>query len=179
MAKFIKKSSSEAVDSEQPATDKQNSKNSPKKSKNQKILKIVGIVVAAIVIFVIVTSVVVNTTTKDAIKVSDRFISDIQSKDANDAYSLVNDGFQSVTTKDQFTDVVNRIAPILTGKPSISGKSINKTTGSDAAVIVVYKIDGSDSKTYYVRVLLVKKNGEWKIQNMRSDDKPIDATSAE
>ena len=132
------------------------------------IKKKIVVIVSAIVVFIIAIITAATVATSAPLKVSDEFVSGIQSGNASAAYDLMSSDAQAVTSSEDFATVVNYIEPILTGKPDNKSKEVSAETGSDPTAKVVYEVAGSDNYTYVLTVNLVQKSGEWKVLNFES-----------
>ncbi len=147
---------------------KQNSQNNTtpakrkKWSRKKKIIAILGAIVALIIVIVTVA----NAATNAPLKVSNEFVSDIKAGDASLAYSMLSEEAKAVTPEDEFNSLVNRISPILSGKPKVISKEVSTPWAATAKV--VSEIAGSDGITYALIVDLIKENGQWKILNFES-----------
>lgn len=140
-------------------------KTKQKWSMKKKIIVIVG----AIVVFIASLFVIVNTATSAPLKVSDEFVSNIQSGNASAAYDLMSSNGQLTTSSQDFEAVVNQISPILTGEPKNTSKEVSAETGSDPKAEVIYEVKGNDGFTYELTVRLVQENGEWKVLAFNSE----------
>lgn len=147
-----------------------NDKNIKKSSTKQKwsIKKKIVVIAGVIVTFIIAIIIIANVATSAPLKVSDEFVSDIQSSKASAAYDMMSADAQIATSSQDFATMVDNMGPILTGKPNMQSKEVNAQTGSDTTAKVVYEIVGSDNFTHIITVNLVQKNGEWKVLNFES-----------
>ncbi len=141
-----------------------------------KWLKVVLAAVAAFVIFFVVVFFIVGAATKDAVKVSDRLVADIQSKNSSDAYSLVSQAFKDTSSEEDLATTIDDVSPVLQGKAKATEKKVGKNTGSKEQAIIIYTIDTSDGKKY-IRVVL-QKDSTWQVVNFRSSDTPLDTSAA-
>lgn len=146
-----------------PAENNSQPEKTPKKkwSLKKKILVIVG----AVVVFFIAIAAVANMATSAPLQVSDDLMTDIRTQNSSDGYDLLSSGAKSTISESEFTSVIDRIGPILTGTPELQSKEVSAETGSDATAQVVYKIKGSDGLTYTMTVNLVSEDGKWKVLN--------------
>ncbi len=128
------------------------------------ILKILG----GIVIFVVALLVVVNLTSRGAVVVGNRFINLIQTQKAAEAYALFSKEAAVTITPADFKMVVERVGPILSGKPKVTGKQIGSETGGGTSATISYEMAGTDNLTYRITINLAKQDGEWKIMNFDS-----------
>ncbi len=136
-------------------------------STKKKIIVIVGGVVAFFVLIFLVASLA----TSAPLKVSDEFIDDIQANNASAAYDLMSSEAQIATSSQDFTSVVEKISPILTGEAKNTDKSVTAETGSDPKAEILYEIKGNDGLTYQISVQLVQKDGRWLVQGFDSKTK--------
>lgn len=140
-----------------------------KKKKGKKVLIIVVCVLAALIILVAGTILyTVNNTTSAPVNVSKQLVSDIQSKNATDAYNLLSPEAQKTVSSADFAKIVDQIGPILNGAPKMQSKEVSAATGDNQTAKVVYQIKGSDGVTYNFTVSLAKNNGKWLVQNFDS-----------
>ena len=153
------------------ATQEKQEDKATKKTKKWSRKKKIRIIVATIVAIIIALVLIVNAATSAPVKVSNALVSDIQSKNASAAYSLLSSGAKEVVPADKFKEVVDQIGPILEGTPKMISKEVKGETGSAASASVVYEIKGSDGETYRLVVNLTKENGEWKVLNFDSTKK--------
>lgn len=141
----------------------------PKKSKKKLILIIVGII---IIIFAAIFFFVVGATGEQA-KVSNQFIANLQSNNADDAYSLTAAEFQKATPIDKFKDFATQENQFLPkNKPSIVSREISSSSGTSTTTIVS-NIKGDNGNTgYHATTLLVKENGKWLILSIDIKEGP-------
>lgn len=121
--------------------------------------------------FGILVFVVVSLTSSGAAKVSDQFINYVQTQKSAEAYVLLAKEAAATVTEAQFKDIVDRISPILSGKPRTTGKQIGADAASGSEATISYEIDGTDDLTYNVSVRLAKVDGEWKVLSFDSKRK--------
>ena len=133
-------------------------------SLKKKLVVIGGIFVGIIIVLVILVSVA----TSAPVKVSNDFISDMQTNNPNAGYGLMSKDAQGATSQADFTTAINRVSPILNGKSKMISKEVKGETGSAATAKVVYEIKGSDNITYTLTINLTKENGQWKVLNFES-----------
>lgn len=105
-------------------------------------------------------------------KVSYSLIEDIKTRDSEAAYSMTSQGFRDATSKEQLTSVINQISPYYQETPIISDQKLDNAVDPKAAV-VVFKVSANSGAEYYLRVVLEKKDGKWKIYNFQSKDQPL------
>jgi len=128
-------------------------------------------VVVGVVGFVVAITLIVNSTTKAPVKVSNQFVNSVQTGDAAAAYALFSTEARQVVPVDQFNTLVAQVAPILNTKEKMTSKSISGETGEAATSKVTYELKGTDDKTYVITVNLVKEDGDWKVLNFERDSK--------
>ena len=140
-----------------------------KKKSSSKILIIAICTIAVLMTLAISTLFyTIKNTTSAPVNVSKQLINDIQSKNSNDAYNLLSPAAQSTISSNDFTQVVNRIGPILNGTPKLQSKEVSAKKEDGQTAKVVYQIIGSDNLTYNLTITLVKSNGTWQVQNFDS-----------
>ena len=138
-----------------------------KKSKNplwQKIL-------LGVVLFIVALIVIAYVATSGPAKVSDAFLKDIQTQQADAAYSLFSKEAQGVTDKDTFQETVKRIGPLLNTKAKQTARQVEDSTGSAALAQVTYEIKGTDGVDYKITIQLVKQDDQWKVNSFDSSKK--------
>jgi len=136
-----------------------------KSDKKKKFIIIVGIIVA----FIIGLTVFVNIATSAPVKVANELISDIQAEDADAAYDLMSTDAQDVTDSKDFAAAIDRIGPILSGKPKFVSKEISAATGSSNTATVIYDIAGSDDVDYRFTIELSENDGKWEVDSFLSE----------
>jgi hypothetical protein len=145
----------------------------PKKRFPTWLKVIIGIVVAFIVLIIAII-IIVGQTTKGAAKVSDQFMTDVQSNKPAEAYQLASPDFRDATDQDKLTSIINSVSPALQGKYSIVGRAISKNKAGSFAVIA-YKIDTSKG-TKYARVTLKQQSdGTWQVETFQSSNNLLKA----
>jgi predicted PurR-regulated permease PerM len=144
---------------------------SPKKRKIPKWLKVILIIIVAIVLFFVVVINYVDQSTKNAVKVSNQFISDMQTNNDSAAYSLTSPDFQKVTTSAQLAKALNGVSPYLQGTPTVVYKTINKLSGQPSQSTINYTLQTSKG-TKYIQVVL-QDNNPWQILNFQSSSTPF------
>jgi uncharacterized protein YpmB len=144
----------------------------PRKSRFPKWLRIVFIVLGVIIVFIVAIFLFVGNATKDAQKVSDQFVNDVQAGNTESAYALTSDSFRKATSQDQLQQLIEQAGPLLKGDEKITDRSVQKSTGAPETVVLVYT-DKTSSATYYIRVQLEKNDNQWQVSGFRSDDKPL------
>ena len=132
---------------------------STKRSKRPLWQKIVLGLVALVVAVIVLAYVASN----GAAKVSNEFLKDIQSKQADQAYSLFSKEAKDSTDQTTFRETVDRIGPLLNTKAKQTGRQVQDSTGSPARAQVTYEIKGTDGVNYKITIQLVKQDDEWKV----------------
>lgn len=145
-----------------------------KKSRFPKAVKIILIGLALFIVFIVIAIFVATSATKAPQKISDQFVNDVQSSNTSAAYALTSKGFQEATTEEQLDTLVKRVGPVLQGEEKVSGRAIEKSTGSPQTAVLVYEVKTSDG-TKYMKVELQKDGNTWQVVNFRSSDTPLEA----
>jgi hypothetical protein len=129
--------------------------------------KIVLIVIGALVALAVVGGLgiyfVVDETTKEPQKVSDRFVDAVQRGDGAAAYALTGSAFRSLTTERQLNRLVRRLDPLVTQERSIEGKSINVGTDYGKVAVFVYKVNATRADSIYFKTQLGNEDGRWRV----------------
>ncbi|MBI2589124.1 hypothetical protein HYW35_02895 [Candidatus Saccharibacteria bacterium] len=146
------------------STDQKTVKNKKKWPLWRKIAAVVAVVLVALFI-------IVNVATSGVAKVSNQFLKDVQSKNADAAYSLLTKEAVAATDKDKFKTIVDQAGPILNAKTNMTSKEASGETGKAGTGKVVYEIKGTDGVTYVVTINLQKEDGKWKVLNFESTQK--------
>src|SRR5262245_21491763 len=110
---------------------------------------IIGIVVAAIVavivLFIVGAVLLFNSSTKDAQKVSDQFVTAVQAGDGAKAYALTGPAFREATTEDQLSQLVQQLSTLVTkDKVSPDGKAISASTENGKIAVFTYTLKGTN-----------------------------------
>lgn len=137
----------------------------PKTSKKKKILIIVG----AIVVFIVGLIIFVNMATSAPVKISDELISNIQAQDSEAAYDLMSSAAKAVIDRQSLAADIDRVGPVLVGKPKLISKEVAVATGSKNSSTIVYDIEGNDGFTYTFTVQLTENDGKWQVDAFDSD----------
>lgn len=132
------------------------------------LAKKISIAVGAIVVFILGIFIIATMATSAPLKVSDEFIADVKSGDSAAGYDLMSSGAKEVTSPNDLKTVVDKIGPVLTGKPEVQNKEIKVETGKVSTAKVVYKIAGSDNINHIITINLVEENKQWKVLNFES-----------
>lgn len=149
--------------------------NQPSSKKSlPKWLKIILGIIGVILIIIVVAITAAYFGTKAPQKISDKFIDDIQAADTSSAYALTSSAFKQATSQDQLDQLIQNISPLSKGNEKVTGRSIEKSTGSPETAAIVYEIK-NDSNTLYIRTILQKNDGEWQVVNFRSSETPLEA----
>jgi uncharacterized membrane protein YvbJ len=147
---------------------------SPPPRKKRSALKIILIIVAAvialIVVLIVALALFVNSSTKDAQKVSDQLVTAVQSGDTATAYSLTSPTFRAATKQADLDELVKRLSTLVTkDKVSPSGKSINASSDSGKIAVFIYTLKGTNGKPVYFKTQIRDEDG-WKVMNFRSSE---------
>lgn len=124
--------------------------------------------ISVIVLFIITLTVAANLATSAPLKVSDEFISGIQTNNSPAAYRLMSADAQIATSSQEFSAMVDQIGPVLTGVPNNTSKEVSTKTNSDPTAKIVYEVKGNDGYTHILTVNLVQKNDKWQVLNFES-----------
>ena len=133
--------------------------------------KKIAVIVGAFVVFFVLLFTIANVATDAPLKVSNEFVANIQSGDAEDAYELMSAEAQAIVDPETFEMVVDQIGPILNGEPNNTSKQVSAETGSDPVATIIYEIKGRDSFTYTFTVTLDQVDGNWQVRNFDSTKK--------
>lgn len=136
----------------------------PKRNVKRLVIYIGGGIVALFIMLLVF----VNTATGEAVKVSNRFVDNIQAGQAANAYELFSTEAKAQVSADDFATLVTQIGPILNTEEKTTGKAISGETGQAATAQVTYEITGTDSKVYELVINLVKANEVWRVLNFDS-----------
>lgn len=131
--------------------------------------KIVVYIISGIIAFFVFIFVIASLATSGPLKVSDEFIDNIQTNNASAAYDLMSSEAQIATSSQDFSAVVDKISPILTGEPKNTDKEVSAETGSDSTAEILYEVKGSDGYTYELSVQLINNDGQWEVQGFNSE----------
>ena len=146
-----------------------------KAKKAPRWLKIVGTVLIIVAIALVTLFFIVGQATKNASKVSDKLVADIQSNNETAAYVLTSPNFKQASSQADLTALMNRISPLLQGKAKVIGRSINKASGQPNQAIIVYSV-ATKAGTKYIRIVL-QDNHPWQVYNFRSSDTLLSVSS--
>lgn len=135
--------------------------------RKRNIVVFLGVVAALLILTVVIS----NSSTPAPVEVSNELVSNIQGGNSSAAYSLLSATAQTATSADVFDTLVNRIGPILSGKPKLISKEVSEQTGKVATAKVVYEIAGTDGRTYVFTVDLLKVVDQWKVLRLNSSRK--------
>src|SRR3990167_7333262 len=145
---MAEESASKDVKNNAPTPVTQNKK---KKSKLPRWKKIV----IGIVVFIVAIIIIAYVATSGAAKVSNEFLSDIQNKRADQAYSLFSKEAKDATDQTTFNTMVDRVGPIINTKAKMTGREVQDSSGSPATAQVKYEIKGTDGVEYRITIQLV------------------------
>jgi hypothetical protein len=130
-------------------------------------------VIVSILVFVIIKF--VGNATADAVKVSDQAINAIQANDPDALYALLSEAGKKGSDQTEVTEETNRISPLLQGDESITARSAATNNGV-ATVTVDYQVTTSGG-TKYIRIVLQKESGAWKVYQLVPSDVAFPSTS--
>ncbi len=136
--------------------------------KKWSLKKKITITVAIVLTFVAGIVLIANVATKEATKVSNELVSYIQDKNATAAYGLMSKEAKEATSASELSTIIDRIGPVLTGKPKTKSKEVSAETGRSSTAKVVYEIKGTDGLVYDLTVNLIKEDGSWKVLNFET-----------
>jgi hypothetical protein len=134
-------------------------------------LKALLAVIIVLVVVVVGLDLVVNQATKNAVKVSDQFVTDVQANNVGPAYALTAPEFKKADTQTEFDQIIGKIYLALQGTTSVTGKTINKSTGKPDQVVIVYSVKTS-AGTKYIQTVL-QDNSTWQVLVFRTSGKPL------
>src|SRR3989344_9477998 len=100
-------------------------------------------IVLGVVVFFVAIIIIAYVATSGAAKVSNEFLKDIQSKQADQAYSLFSNEAKNATDQATFRQTVDRIGPLLNTKAKQTGRQVQDSTGSPATAQITYDIKGT------------------------------------
>lgn len=146
----------------------------PSKKRMPTWLKVIIAISGVILALIIAAVVAAFSATKAPQKISDQFVNHIQAGDTRAAYALTSDVFRQAATQEQLDDLTAQIGPVLQGEERVTGRYIQKSTGSPPAASLVYEVKTSNG-TKYMRVVLQKNADVWQVSNFRSSDTPLEA----
>lgn len=115
----------------------------------------------------------VGSATKSAEKVSNQLVASVQADDPNAAYAITSSEFQTSTTSEELDVALEQISPLLQGKTTIVARKVVKENDKEL-VVLVYSVATKDG-TKYLRVILQKVDGQWKVYNFRASEKELPA----
>lgn len=158
-----------------PVNPGQSSHLSVQKKRIPKWLKIVGIVVLVIIALIVAIVITTTAATKAPQKVSDQFVNEVQAGNANAAYALTSETFKEATSAEQLDDLIQQVGPLLVGEEKVTGRAIQKATGTPQTAVLVYEVETADG-TNYMKIQLQKSGDVWQVISFRSDDAPLDTS---
>ena len=88
------------------------------------------------------------------------------------AYADAAPVFRESTNQEQLQGEVDFLKPMQGAKVSNTGRSVSAVSGSPTRAAVSYKLDTAGT-TLYVRVLLEKIGGKWKVVGFAHSDQPL------
>jgi hypothetical protein len=146
----------------------------PKRRWGRIILIVAASVIALIVALIVGLVLLVNTTTKDAQKVSDQLVTAIQAGDGAKAYALTSPSFQAATTQAQLDELAQRLSKLVTREAhSPDGKSINASTDTGKIAVFTYTMKGTSGKPVYFKTQIRDEDGGWRVLSFQSSEKKL------
>jgi hypothetical protein len=115
----------------------------------------------------------VGSATKDAEKVSNQLVVNIQGDNPDAVYSVTSSEFQESTSSEELDEALEQISPLLQGKTTVIERKVVKHDNKEF-VVLVYSV-ATDDGTKYLRVVLQKVDGEWKVFNFRASEEQLPA----
>lgn len=142
----------------------------------KKILIGVGAAVAIVMVSLGALLMYANKSVQEAKKVSDQIVNSFQAGDSSAIISLESSNFkQSGSTDSDVQDLVDRLKPYLQGQEKLISKFLEKSNGETNASFV-YSVTTSDSTTTYIKVILTKEDGAWRLTKIKTSDTKLDDT---
>lgn len=132
--------------------------------KSNKVLKIVLITLGVFFGLIALIFVIVNTSTKEPLKVSNDFLAAFTASDSETAYSLTSSDFKESVSASEFETFFNEYKVLPFSEAKVIGKSIEKTNALETATIT-YSLE-YDSEEYTIENVLIKENDQWKVLSM-------------
>jgi hypothetical protein len=147
----------------------------PRKSNTTKIVLIVlGSFLVLIALLIGGCFLLVNSSTKDAQKVSDQLVTAVQQGDGDKVWALSGPSFRKVATQAQVNELVKRLAQLVTtDKVSPDGKSINASTDTGKVAVFTYKLKGKGRGPVYLKTQIRDEDG-WKVLSFKSSETKLD-----
>jgi len=108
----------------------------------------------------------VNRDIKSAQTASDSFMSALQAKESDKAYDQAGKAFQASTDKLQLAQATAQMNERIQGEKLMPVGSVVSKTQNGTQAAVVYSVT-HDNTTFYIRVVLDKIEGVWKVHNFR------------
>ena len=138
------------------------------------VLIVVGAIVALFLVFIVAVFLLVSNSTKDAQKVSDQFITAIQTGDGAKAYALTGPSFRAATKEADLTQLVTKLSTLVSkDKVSPNGKSINASTDNGKIAVFTYTLKGASGSPVYFKTQIRKEDGKWQVMSFRSSEKKL------
>jgi predicted PurR-regulated permease PerM len=147
----------------------------PVNKKFPKWLKIICIVVVVFVLLIVGVFLISHEATENAVKISNKLVTDIQTDNASAAYSLTTAGFKQTSSQAELTQIIGQISPALQGTYKTTSRSIVKIKNQPDEAIIVYTVK-TDAGNKYIRVVL-QDNTMWQVLNFRSSNTPLSGSS--
>lgn len=136
-------------------------------------LTLVFVMVLALIFGTIIFT--LDNTNKKVVEQATAFTKNMVNNDAAKAYGLTSKGFQSGASKEQLATYFNQLyQSIGAGKIIFQDKQVETSNNNGNNGVVVFKIDKS-GKIYYVRIMLIKESGGWKVINFAVNQKKLEA----
>jgi hypothetical protein len=145
----------------------------PQETNNKKVpiwlIVLIGLGVAGFAVLAL--SVVANYLhvageTNDAVKVSNQFVADIQSNNANAAYSLTTSAYRQHYSLTSLTQQIKQLSPVLQNKANISAKELyiwSNSSNHPNEAVTVYKIAAKTKSGFaYIRTG-VEEGKPWQV----------------
>lgn len=96
-------------------------------------------------------------------------ISKLQAIDCDGIYKLVSTGFKVETPAAEWDAKCQGAGSVLSGKVTEKTAEVVATLGGTKQGVVTYHIEGSDQRTYLVRLDLIDEDG-WKLLGLKSTE---------
>ena len=132
----------------------------PRRRSRRRVLAIAATLAAG---FVATVTLVVNESTKNARKVSDRFVTAVQRGDGAAAYALAGPAFRRAASEQQIDALATQLSGLVTSKRSLTAKSINASTDSGKIAVFVYDIGAKGGGELHFKTQVRKEDGAWKV----------------
>lgn len=131
-------------------------------------------ILVALVLFIIGITLIVNHSTRNAVKVSNTIVDSLQANDASTIIRLEATSFSSDgTTDDDIRNMVEALSPQVQGEEKIIAKHIESLNGQTSAAIV-YSVTPANSSTIYIKITLTKESDVWKFARIDTSATKLD-----